>query len=148
MPLSLTVVTAERTVLQRDDVLRLIVPAADGQITILPSHTALMSSLGFGELTVVCPGETIGLALLGGFLQVAHDRVTVLADAAERADEINEERADAARERAQRRLAGQHAGAEALNVLRARLAAERALVRLRVRRRYHGTGVPSLRERA
>jgi F-type H+-transporting ATPase subunit epsilon len=148
VPLSLTVVTAERTVLQRDDVQRLIVPTIDGQITVLPSHAALMASLGMGELTAICPGETVGMAVLGGFIQVARDRVTVLADAAERADEINEERADAARERAQRRLAGPHAGAEALNVLRARLAAERALVRLKVRRRYHGTGAPSLRERA
>ncbi|MBM4415638.1 MAG: ATP synthase F1 subunit epsilon, partial [Chloroflexi bacterium] len=116
MPLLLTVATTERVVLERDDVLRLIVPAADGQLTILPSHTALMSGLGFGELTVVCSGETVGMALLGGFMQVAHDRVTVLADAAERADEINEDRAESARERAQRRLGGQHAGVEALDV--------------------------------
>ena len=149
MSLSLKVVTAERTVLQRDDVQRLIVPTSEGQITVLPHHAALMSSLGYGEMLAVVPGETIALSVLGGFIQVVQDQVTVLADAAERAEEINEERAEAARQRAQQRLAGQHSGPEALNVLRARLALERSLVRIRVRRRTHGgaTGVPSMRER-
>ncbi|MFN8586157.1 MAG: ATP synthase delta/epsilon chain alpha-helix domain-containing protein, partial [Dehalococcoidia bacterium] len=73
--------------------------------------------------------------------------VIVLADAAERADEINEERADAARQRAQQRLAGQHTGPEALNVLRARLSLERSLVRIKVARRRRGSGVPSMAER-
>jgi F-type H+-transporting ATPase subunit epsilon len=148
VPLSLSVVTAERTVLQRDDVQRLIVPTTEGQITVLPSHAALMSSLGYGEMLAVVPGETIAMAVFGGFIQVLRDRVTVLADAAERAEEINEERAEAARQRAQQRLAGQHSGPEQLNVLRARLALERSLVRLRVRRRARGaTGVPSMAER-
>jgi F-type H+-transporting ATPase subunit epsilon len=150
VPLTLNIVTAERTVIQRDDVQRLIVPAADGQITILPSHTALMSSLGYGEMLAIVPGETIALAIFGGFIQVYRDQVTVLADAAERAEEINEERAEAARERAQQRLAGQHTGPEAIDILRARLSLERSLVRIRVRGRVRatrGTGVPSMSER-
>jgi F-type H+-transporting ATPase subunit epsilon len=147
MPLSLSVVTAERTILTREDVQRLIVPTTEGQITVLPSHAPLMASIGYGELLAVCPGETIAMAVFGGFLQVTHDQVTVLAAVAERAEDINEERAEAARERAARRLAGQHAGPEALNLLRARLAMERALVRLRVRRRRSATGVPSMSER-
>ena len=64
MPLSLTIVTAERTVIQRDDVQRLIVPASDGQITILPSHTALMSSLGYGEMLAVCPCRLVSCSSL------------------------------------------------------------------------------------
>ena len=147
MPLSLSVVTAERTIVQRDDVQRLVVTTTEGQITVLPMHVALMSALGFGEMIAVCAGETLSMAVFGGFIQVANDRVIVLADAAERAEDINEERAEAARERAQQRLAGQHSGPEALNVLRARLSLERALVRLRVRRRRPATGVPSMRER-
>jgi F-type H+-transporting ATPase subunit epsilon len=148
VPLSLSVVTAERTVLQRDDVQRLIVPTSEGQITVLPSHAALMSSLGYGEMLAVVPGETIAMAVFGGFIQVLRDRVTVLADAAERAEEINEERAEAARQRAQQRIAGQHTGPEALDLVRARLALERSLVRIRVRRRARGaTGVPSMAER-
>jgi F-type H+-transporting ATPase subunit epsilon len=148
MPLSLSVVTAERTVLQRDDVQRLVVPTTEGQITVLPSHAALMSSIGMGEMLAYCAnGDLVAMAVFGGFIQVVHDGVSVLADAAERAEDINEERAEAARERAQRRLAGQHAGPEALNVLRARLALERSLVRLRVRRRRSPTGAPAMRER-
>ncbi len=145
MPLSLSVVTAERTIVQRDDVLRLVVPTTEGQITVLPSHAALMSSLGMGEMLAYVPGDTLSMAVFGGFIQVVADQVTVLADAAERAEDINEERAEAARERAARRLAGQHVGPEALNLVRARLSMERALVRLRVRRRRSPTGVPSMR---
>ncbi|MSQ41558.1 MAG: ATP synthase F1 subunit epsilon [Dehalococcoidia bacterium] len=146
MPLALSVVTQERTVLERRDVLRLIVPTTEGQITVLPSHAPLMASLAIGELVVVVPGQQIPLAIHGGFIQVARDEVTVLADAAEHVEEIDEQRAEAARERAQRRLAGPRAGPEAVDLLRAQLALQRALVRLRVRRRRGGaTGVPSAR---
>jgi F-type H+-transporting ATPase subunit epsilon len=145
VPLSLSVVTAERTVLQRDDVQRLIVPTTEGQITILPSHAALMSSLGYGEMLAVCPGDTVAMAVFGGFLQVVHDQVTVLADAAERAEDINEERAEAARQRAQQRIAGQTAEGGPVDLARARLALERSSVRIPVRRRARpGTGVPSM----
>jgi F-type H+-transporting ATPase subunit epsilon len=147
MPLSLSVVTAERTILQWDGVNRLIVPTTEGQITILPHHAALMASLGYGELVAVGTNELVGMAVFGGFIQVAHDQVTVLADAAERAEDINEERAEAARQRAEQRLAGQHVGPEALDVLRARLALQRALIRVRVRRTRRGTGVPAMTER-
>ena len=146
MPLSLSVVTAERTVLQWDGVSRLIVPTTEGQITILPHHAALMASLGYGELVAIGTNELVAMAVFGGFIQVAHDQVTVLADAAERAEDINEERAEAARQRAEQRLAGQHVGPDALDVLRARLALQRALVRVRVHRSRRGTGVPA-RER-
>jgi F-type H+-transporting ATPase subunit epsilon len=145
MPLSLTVVTAERTVLERDDVLRLIVPTTEGQITILPSHAPLMASLAIGEMIAVVPGGSEPMVVHGGFIQVARDRVTVLADAAEHADEIDEARAEAARERAQRRLAGQHVSPDetgAIEVLRAQLALQRALMRLNVRRRRRGGGTP------
>ncbi|MEI6664586.1 MAG: ATP synthase F1 subunit epsilon [Chloroflexota bacterium] len=145
MPLSLSVVTAERTILQRDDVQRLIVPTTEGQITVLPMHVALMSSLDYGELTAVCGNETVTIAVFGGFIQVAHDQVTILADAAERAENINEERAEAARQRAERRVAGQPVDpGEVVNVLRARLALSRATLRLRVRRR-RATGAPAMR---
>ena len=147
MPLTLNVVTAERTVLQRDDVLRLIVPTTEGQITVLPSHAALMSSLGYGELLAVVPGgETIEMTVFSGFIQVVHDHVTVLADAAERAEDINEDRADAARARAQEHLAGDLP--PDLDLMQVRLALSRALIRLRVRRRARNvSGVRSMSER-
>ena len=149
MPLHLTVVTAERTVLEREDVLRLIVPTVEGQITILPSHTPLMTALAIGEMVAVTPGGEEPMVIHGGFLQVAADRVTVLADAAEHVDEINEARAEEARQRAQRRLAGEQISTEEgqVDLLRARLAMQRALIRLNVRRRRRGTGTPALGDR-
>ena len=84
MPLKLTIVTAQRTVLEQDGVTRLVVPAAEGQITILPSHAALMSSLAIGEMVVFTGSGSESIAIHGGFIQVANDEVSVLADAAER----------------------------------------------------------------
>ena len=145
MPLTLSIVTAERTALERDDVARLIVPATEGQITILPSHAPLMTSLAVGELVVIAPDGEHAIAIHGGFLQVARNEVTVLADAAEHADEIDEQRAEEARRRAEQRLAGVDATGQAIQIdlLRAQASLQRALLRLRVRTRRRGTGVPA-----
>jgi F-type H+-transporting ATPase subunit epsilon len=143
VPLRVSIVTADRTVLQREDVQRLIVPAAEGQITILPKHAALMTTLTIGEMTAHTPQGPVTLAIHGGFLQVANDEVSVLADAAERVEDIDEARAEAARERARARLEGSgDVGRGELDVLRAQLALRRALLRLNVRRRRAGVGVP------
>ncbi len=142
MPLALSIVTAERTILSREDVQRLVVPASEGQITVLPSHAPLMTSLGYGALTAYCPGEIIVMAVFGGFLQVAHDQVIILADAAERPDQIDEQRAEAARDRAVRRIAGELVGGEQqLDLARARLALARATTRLRIARARRGAPV-------
>ena len=147
MPLKLSLVTADRTVLERDDVTRLVVPGLDGQLTLLPSHAALMVSLGFGEMIAYTPDGVEPIAIHGGFLQIANDEVSVLADAAEHADDINEERADSARQRAEERIAGrsQAVGEGQFDLLRAQLSIQRAMLRLRVRRRKHGSGAPSAR---
>ncbi len=147
MPLSVTIVTAERTALQRDDVTKLVVPTTEGQITVLPSHAPLMGSLAIGELLVHAGAEVTPYVLHGGFIQVANDEVSFLADAAETVDEIDEARADAARERAEQRMAG---GAlpsdESVDMLRTQLSLRRALIRLHVKRRAgRGAGVPSSR---
>jgi len=147
VPLTVSIVTAERTVIERDDVQRLVVPTTEGQITVLPSHAALMASLQIGEMVAYTASGAFYIAVHGGFIQVADDAVTVLADAAEHVDDIDEARAEEARRRAERRLGGEHPGAEALDTLRAQLALQRALLRLRVRRNRRGTGAPSMRER-
>ncbi len=146
--MKLTIVTAQRTALERDDVTKLVVPAADGQITILPNHAALMSSLTMGEMVVHTEsGGAIPLAIHGGFIQVVHNEISVLADAAESAEDIDIERAEAARRRAEARLSGVDRPESGLDVMRAQLALQRSLVRLRVSRRRAGgaTGVPSSR---
>ena len=148
MPLKLTIVTAQRTVLEQDGVTKLVVPAAEGQITILPSHAALMSSLAIGEMVVFMGSASESIAIHGGFIQVAHDEVSVLADAAERVEQIDLERAEAARARAQARLQGRDTDLlGGMDVLRAQLALQRSLTRLRVARRRAGgaTGAPSAR---
>ena len=158
MPLTVSIVTQERSVLERDDVQRLIVPTSEGQITVLPGHSPLMASLAggrriagdaahpppTGEMIAAVAGEEIAMAIHGGFIQVANDLVTVLADAAEHVDEIDEARAETAQSRAEQRIAGPGPDAEAVELLRAQLALQRALLRLRVRRRSP-TGAPSAR---
>ncbi len=147
MPLSVTIVTAERTALQRDDVTKLVVPTTEGQITVLPGHAALMGSLAVGELLVYAGAEVTPFVVHGGFIQVANDEVSFLADAAETPDEIDEARADAARERAEQRIAnGPLPSDESVDLLRAQLSLRRALMRLHVKRRAgRGAGVPSAR---
>lgn len=146
MALSLSVVTAQRSVLQRDGVTKLVVPAAEGQITILPKHAALLTALGVGEMRVHVGNNVETLVIHGGFMQVLRDDVSVLADAAERVEDIDIARAEAARERAQRRLEGRDPDVPraSLDVLRAQAALQRSLIRIRIARR-NATGVPSSR---
>jgi F-type H+-transporting ATPase subunit epsilon len=146
VPLKLSIVTADRTVLERDDVTRLVVPGAEGQLTLLPSHAALMTSLGMGEMIAYTPDGLEPIAIHGGFLQIANDEVKVLADAAEHADDINEDRADEAHGRAQERLTSRQGpiGEGQFDTLRTQLAMQRALLRLKVRRRKHGSSAPSV----
>lgn len=82
MPLRLEIVTAEREVLAEEDVDSIVAPAADGQITILPRHASLITLLQAGELRVRRRGGETRLHLSGGFLEVHHSHVRVLADSA------------------------------------------------------------------
>lgn len=97
----LQVITVERVVYS-DDVDMVIAPGAEGQLGILPRHAYLLSALREGVLVVRKAGEEDQyLAIGGGFMEVGPDYVTVLADAAERAEDIDLARAEAARKRAQ-----------------------------------------------
>ncbi|TAJ17313.1 MAG: ATP synthase F1 subunit epsilon [Dehalococcoidia bacterium] len=148
MPLTLSIVTAQRTVLERGDVTKLVVPASEGQITLLPSHAALMTALGSGEMLATVPGGVESIAIHGGFLQIVDDQVSVLADAAEHVAAIDLERAEAARARAEARLTGRDPNIVpgGLDVLRAQSALQRSMTRINiVRRRRSPTGVPSSR---
>lgn len=147
MPLTLSIVTAQRTVLERGDVTKLVVPTSEGQITLLPSHAALMTALGLGEMIASHPGGTESFAILGGFLQIVNDEVSVLADAAEHVAQIDLDRAEAARARAEARLTGRDPNIPpgGLDVLRAQAALQRSMIRITIARRRRGTGVPSSR---
>lgn len=137
MSLTISIVTADRTVLERDDVTRLVVPGADGQLTLLPGHAPLVVSLAIGEMFVHAASAAEPVAVHGGFLQIVNDEVNVLADAAERAEDIDEERADAARKRAEERITGrlEDIGEADFDLVRAQLSIQRALLRGRVRQR-------------
>ena len=129
--LQLSVMTAERTVFSGEaDVV--IVPGADGELGILPSHTPLVSALSPGELRIREGGQEEALALSGGFLEVKDNQVSILADTAERADEIDEARAEAARERAQVALRDHPRD---INPAIFAAAMRRSTIRLRVARR-------------
>lgn len=99
----LEIVTAERVVYS-DDISILVAPGIDGELGILPSHAPLLTVLQPGEIRVVKDGEDSFIVVSGGFLEVLGNKVTILADTAEHAEEIDEERAQAALQRAQERI--------------------------------------------
>ena len=125
----LDIVTAERAVYS-GEVDMVIAPGVEGQLGILPHHAPLMTMFQPGELRIKKGGEEISLAISGGFLEARPDKVVVLADAAERADEIDVARAEAAKRRAQERLAERHA--PEIDAAQAEAALRRSLARLRV----------------
>ena len=137
MPIRLEIVTPERVVLT-DDVDMVIAPASEGYVGILPHHAPLLTTLGPGELRVKKGGAETSLAVFGGFMDVRPDRVVVLTEAAEHAEEIDEARAEQARARAREVL---QAGPVGLEEARARASLERAMVRLRVSERRRRRGV-------
>lgn len=127
--LKLDVVTPERRVLSRE-VDQVTLPGTEGYLGVLPGHAPLLTGLGTGEITYRDGGGTHRLAVSGGFAEVQRGHVLVLAETSEQAEEIDVERAEAARERAQRELERHPAGGDAFR--RAEIQLARALTRLRV----------------
>ncbi len=137
----LDIVTAERVVYS-EDVDMVIAPGIEGQLGILPHHAPLMTTLIPGELLVRKGGQELPLAITGGFIEVRPDRIIILADAAERVEEIDVARAEEAKRRAEERL---KVRAPEVDLLRAEAALRRSLVRLEVaarRRRRSKTQPP------
>ncbi len=132
MPLRLEIITPERVV-YTDDVDMVIAPATEGYVGILPHHAPLLTTLGPGEFRVKKGGVEEVLAVFGGFMDVRGDRVVVLTEDAEHAEDIDAQQAQVARDRAQQALqAGPMSAAEEA---RARASLQRALVRIRVSER-------------
>lgn len=126
--LHVEVVTAERE-LYNGEADSVNVQGTEGRLGILPRHAALLTTLAPGELTIKLNGAEEPLFVSGGFLEVSNNVVSVLADTAEHAEEIDQARAEEARRRAQERLEQTESDADraALNA-----ALERAMARLRV----------------
>src|SRR5499426_1278682 len=127
--LQLDVVTPERRVLS-EAVNSVTVPGRNGEMQILPGHAALISELQTGVLTYNQDGTNFPLHVSGGFVEVSDDHVSVLAEVAERPEEIDAARAKASRERLEKQLNTWSGTEEDFEVARAKL--ERSVVRLQL----------------
>jgi F-type H+-transporting ATPase subunit epsilon len=140
--MELVVVTPERQIL-KETVSEVTMPGADGYLGILPAHAPLITELGIGEMTYkTTSGEAGLLAVIHGFAEVLPDRVSVLAETAEFAADIDLARAQQALRRAQERIAQ---AAENLDWDRATLALQRALTRIQVVSKSQGVNIASAR---
>lgn len=145
MPFQCDIVTQERTVFS-GQVDYVSLPGTEGRMGILPHHSATLTALSFGEVMVRSGGQEEYFAVGGGYAEIQPDKVVILANSAEQADEIDLERAEEARERARRAMAegvrdDPHRYAQIEAALR------RAQVRIDVRMRRTGArrrrGVPA-----
>jgi len=128
--LHLEVVTPEKVMVSQDvDIV--VAPGSLGEFGILEGHVPFLSGIVPGELRYTSGSQTERFVVTTGFAEVSEDRVSVLVDAAERAAEIDVERARKALERAKERLARERAAGD-VDFLRAEAALKRAIVRIRV----------------
>jgi F-type H+-transporting ATPase subunit epsilon len=128
--LNVEVVSAERIVYTGEADM-VVAPGAAGVLGILPRHAALLTTLSPGVLRIKQGMDEVVMAVSGGFLEVINNRVQVLTDSAERAEEIDETRAEEARQRAQRALETM-TGGEGGGSAAAESALRRSLARLKV----------------
>jgi F-type H+-transporting ATPase subunit epsilon len=137
--IELIIVTPVREML-RETVVEVQLPGADGYLGVLPGAAPLITELGIGELTYHGKGggESEPIAIIRGFAEVLPDRVTVLAETAELAAEIDVARAEAALKRAQERMAS---NAPDLDWDRVTVALQRALIRIQVARKQRGAAM-------
>jgi F-type H+-transporting ATPase subunit epsilon len=143
MPLKLEIVTVEGVIFS-GDVDMVVAPGTEGELGILPRHAPLMTSLTYGELHLKRGEDTDYYAIGGGFMEVLPYKVTIMADSAERADEIDLERAEAARRRAEEHLLKRTE--TAVDFAKAEAALRRSLARIKVaegQKRRQGAGAPS-----
>lgn len=139
MSIHLDIVTIERLVVS-EEVDYVSAPALDGIMGILPKHEPLLTALGIGELRYKKGSQEFSYAIGGGFMEVRPDKITVLADAAESADEIDEQRAEQARKRAQELMTQKVQGdSAALQAVLLEQTMRRAELRLKVARKRRGS---------
>ncbi len=130
--LSVEVVTGERIVFTDEDVDMVVAPGAAGTLGILPNHAPLITTLSGGELRVKKGDQEVSMVVFGGFMEVMPDKVIVLADAAERLDEIDTQRAAESRKRAEEALSR---SGQTQDLAEAQASLRRATIRLRTAER-------------
>ena len=138
--IELQIVVPDRAIV-KEQVDEVEIPGVDGYFGVLPGHTPLLAALSVGELWYRKGQEKTYLAIAYGFAEVLPDKVTILAQLAERAEEINKERAERARERASGRLEGK----SDVDYARARIALMKSLTRLQVSSRIASGAGPRLK---
>ncbi|MEE2885389.1 MAG: F0F1 ATP synthase subunit epsilon [Chloroflexota bacterium] len=129
----LEIVTAERVVYS-EDVNSVLAPGTEGELGILPNHSPLLTTLKPGELRVEKDGNQFYMAVSGGFMEVLGNKVTVIADTAERLEEIDSERAEQALNRAEDFLNNTSSSSD-IDLQRALLSMRRSQARLKVAQR-------------
>ncbi|HVL68494.1 MAG TPA: F0F1 ATP synthase subunit epsilon [Vicinamibacterales bacterium] len=134
--IELQIVTPDRLIL-REQVDEVQIPGTEGYFGVLPGHTPFLATVGAGEMWYRKGQEKTYTMISGGFAEVLPDRVTLLATVAERAEDIDVRRAEAARQRAEQRLAQPPPD---LDYERARLALQKAIARIDVASRVPGGG--------
>lgn len=134
--LTVEVITGERSLFSESGVDMVTAPGAEGTLGILPNHAALISLLDAGELVIKKGGSEDRMVVFGGFIEVLNNKVLILADSAERIDEIDVERAEKSRERAAESLRNRK---EISDIAAEEAALKRAAVRLRVGKRRSGS---------
>jgi F-type H+-transporting ATPase subunit epsilon len=134
--LQLDVVTPVRLVV-REQVTEIVAPGSEGYFGVLPDHVPFITTLKAGRLTYWKGKEELQLAVSAGYAEVRGDRVSILVDTAETAEEIDVARAERARERAQRRLQEWATGQAEIDATRAEAALYRALARLEAAGKGH-----------
>ena len=127
------IATPEKVVFDAPEAESISLPTKMGEITILPDHLPVVASLVPGEVRVKVGGEEVVMAVSGGFIEIRPGKVVVLADSAEHAEEIDEARAEEARQRAQELISQKHTEAVDYTGLAVKL--EKELARLRVVRK-------------
>lgn len=108
------------------------VPGGEGAFGVMANHAPLLSTLATGEMRYEVDGQVTRLAISGGFCEVSNNVMTVLAESAEKTDDIDVQRALKAKERAEKRIQEALAGKENIDLARARAALSRALARLKI----------------
>ena len=137
--LNVEIVTGERVVFSERDVDMVVAPGADGTLGILPQHAPLITLLDAGELRIKKGAAEQSILVFGGFMEVTPEKVIVLADTAERAEEIDVSRAEAARQRAETSVVNRQ---ETADLATATVALRRANLRLKIGQRRGGQRPP------
>ncbi|MBI5141957.1 MAG: F0F1 ATP synthase subunit epsilon [Nitrospirae bacterium] len=132
--LKLDIVSPDKLVLS-DEVDEVVAPGSEGEFGVLPGHLALLATLDIGELTLRKSSGFEHVFVSSGYAEVLNDKVTILVESAENSRDIDVNRAQAAKSRAEDRLSRTHDGS--IDVARAEVALKRALHRLEVARKVH-----------